>query len=57
MTERPHLIELTAEIVASFVSCNPLPAADLSQYASIDTIPRIYDSGQIVIYTLNGGPS
>ena len=29
MTERPHLIELTAEIVASFVSCNPLPAADL----------------------------
>ena len=34
MTERPHLIELTAEIVASFVSCNPLPAADLPAFIS-----------------------
>ena len=32
MTERAHLIELTAEIVASFVSCNPLPAADLPAF-------------------------
>jgi predicted transcriptional regulator len=28
------LIELTAEIVASFVSCNPLPAADLPAFIS-----------------------
>jgi predicted transcriptional regulator len=34
VTERPHLIELTAEIVASFVSCNPLPAADLAAFIS-----------------------
>jgi predicted transcriptional regulator len=34
VTERPHLIELTAEIVASFVSCNPLPAADLPAFIS-----------------------
>ncbi|RFU48562.1 MucR family transcriptional regulator [Paraburkholderia sp. DHOC27] len=34
MTERHHLIELTAEIVASFVSCNPLPAADLPGFIS-----------------------
>lgn len=34
MTERTHLIELTAEIVASFVSCNPLPAADLPGFIS-----------------------
>ena len=34
MTERSRLIELTAEIVASFVSCNPLPAADLPAFIS-----------------------
>lgn len=34
MTERSQLIELTAEIVASFVSCNPLPAADLPAFIS-----------------------
>ncbi|SIO29220.1 MucR family transcriptional regulator [Paraburkholderia phenazinium] len=34
MNERTHLIELTAEIVASFVSCNPLPAADLPAFIS-----------------------
>jgi predicted transcriptional regulator len=28
------LIELTAEIVASFVSCNPLPAAELPAFIS-----------------------
>ncbi|WP_207001564.1 MucR family transcriptional regulator [Trinickia mobilis] len=28
------LIELTAKIVASFVSCNPLPAADLPAFIS-----------------------
>ncbi|NPT59790.1 MucR family transcriptional regulator [Paraburkholderia elongata] len=32
MTEDIDLIELTAEIVASFVSCNPLPAADLPAF-------------------------
>lgn len=32
MTQRPNLTELTAEIVASFVSCNPLPAADLPAF-------------------------
>ncbi|MFM0289744.1 Ros/MucR family transcriptional regulator [Paraburkholderia megapolitana] len=32
MTERAHLLELTAEIVASFVSCNPLPAAELPAF-------------------------
>jgi predicted transcriptional regulator len=32
VTEHPHLIELTAEIMASFVSCNPLPAADLPAF-------------------------
>jgi hypothetical protein len=36
---------------------HPLAAADLSKYARNDSIPRIYDSGDIVIYTLNGGPS
>jgi hypothetical protein len=35
---------------------HPLAAADLSKYASKDRIPRIYDSGDIVIYTLSGGP-
>jgi predicted transcriptional regulator len=34
VTERTHLVELTAEIVASFVSCNPLPAADLPAFIS-----------------------
>ncbi|MFM0740158.1 MucR family transcriptional regulator [Paraburkholderia xenovorans] len=34
MTARSHLVELTAEIVASFVSCNPLPAADLAAFIS-----------------------
>jgi len=34
VTEDVDLIELTAEIVASFVSCNPLPAADLSAFIS-----------------------
>jgi len=34
VTERSRLIELTAEIVASFVSCNPLPAADLPAFIS-----------------------
>ena len=33
-TEDVDLIELTAEIVASFVSCNPLPAADLPAFIS-----------------------
>ncbi|MFM0205839.1 MucR family transcriptional regulator [Paraburkholderia sediminicola] len=33
-TDDVDLIELTAEIVASFVSCNPLPAADLSAFIS-----------------------
>ncbi|MFK4446345.1 putative transcriptional regulator [Caballeronia udeis] len=33
-TEDIDLIELTAEIVASFVSCNPLPAADLPAFIS-----------------------
>lgn len=32
MTQDINLIELTAEIVASFVSCNPLPAADLPAF-------------------------
>ncbi|KAE8759891.1 MULTISPECIES: MucR family transcriptional regulator [Paraburkholderia] len=32
MTQDVNLIELTAEIVASFVSCNPLPAADLPEF-------------------------
>ena len=32
MTEEIDLIELTAEIVASFVSCNPLPPADLPAF-------------------------
>ena len=32
MTEDIDLIELTAGIVASFVSCNPLPAADLPAF-------------------------
>jgi predicted transcriptional regulator len=37
VTERSQLIELTAEIVASFVSCNPLPAAAFisSTYAAL----------------------
>ena len=34
----------------------PLPAADLSKYASISSIARIYDSGNIVIYDLEGEP-
>jgi predicted transcriptional regulator len=34
VTEDIDLIELTAEIVASFVSCNPLPAADLPAFIS-----------------------
>jgi predicted transcriptional regulator len=34
VNEDVDLIELTAEIVASFVSCNPLPAADLSAFIS-----------------------
>ena len=43
-TEDIDLIELTAEIVASFVSCNPLPAADLpafisSTYAALAALP------------------
>lgn len=32
MTEDIDLVELTAGIVASFVSCNPLPAADLPAF-------------------------
>jgi hypothetical protein len=36
---------------------HPLPAAGLSKYAQDDSIPRIYDSGDIAIYTLSGGPS
>jgi Predicted transcriptional regulator len=32
VTEDIDLIELTAAIVASFVSCNPLPAADLPAF-------------------------
>jgi predicted transcriptional regulator len=32
VTEEIDLIELTAEIVASFVSCNPLPPADLPAF-------------------------
>jgi hypothetical protein len=35
---------------------HPLPAAGLSKYAQDDSIPRIYDSGDIAIYTLSGGP-
>jgi len=34
VTEDIDLIELTVEIVASFVSCNPLPAADLPAFIS-----------------------
>lgn len=34
MTKDIDLIELTAEVVASFVSCNPLPAADLPAFIS-----------------------
>jgi predicted transcriptional regulator len=34
VTEGIDLVELTAEIVASFVSCNPLPAADLPAFIS-----------------------
>ena len=34
MTKDTDLIELTAEVVASFVSCNPLPAADLPAFIS-----------------------
>jgi predicted transcriptional regulator len=34
VTHDIDLIELTAEIVASFVSCNPLPAADLPGFIS-----------------------
>jgi len=34
VTEDIDLIELTAEIVASFVSCNPLPAADMPAFIS-----------------------
>jgi hypothetical protein len=36
---------------------HPLPAADLSKYATNTSLPRIYDSGDITIYTLSGGPS
>ncbi len=34
----------------------PLPAADLRKYASISSIARIYDSGNIVVYDLEGEP-
>jgi len=34
VTEDIDLVELTAEIVSSFVSCNPLPAADLPAFIS-----------------------
>ncbi len=34
MTKDTDLIELTAEVVASFVSCNPLPAAELPAFIS-----------------------
>jgi len=45
VTEDIDLIELTAEIVASFVSCNPLPAVDLpefisSTYAALAALPK-----------------